>query len=90
MSKIAWIGLGHMGIPMSRNMVQTGHTVRGYDISATACEAAQSNGVEIAESIADAVRDADAVFTMLQSSKSSSRSSPARTALSPTCPKAPW
>ena len=54
---------------MSRNMVQAGHTVRGFDISATACEAAQSNGVEIAESIADAVRDADAVFTMLQSAK---------------------
>jgi 3-hydroxyisobutyrate dehydrogenase len=69
MSKIAWIGLGHMGVPMSRNMVQAGHTVRGYDISTTACEAAQSNGVEIAESVADAVRDADAVFTMLQSAK---------------------
>jgi len=69
MSKIAWIGLGHMGVPMSRNMVQAGHTVRGYDISATARKAAQSNGVEIAESIADAVRDADAVFTMLQSAK---------------------
>jgi 3-hydroxyisobutyrate dehydrogenase len=69
MSKIAWIGLGHMGVPMSRNMVQAGHTVRGYDISTTACQAAQSNGVEIAESVADAVRDADAVFTMLQSAK---------------------
>jgi 3-hydroxyisobutyrate dehydrogenase len=67
MSKIAWIGLGHMGVPMSRNMVRAGHTVRGYDISATAREAAQSNGVQIAESVADAVRDADAVFTMLQS-----------------------
>jgi 3-hydroxyisobutyrate dehydrogenase len=67
MSKIAWIGLGHMGVPMSRNMVRAGHTVRGYDISATAREAAQSNGVQIAESVADAVRDADAVLTMLQS-----------------------
>ena len=67
MSKIAWIGLGHMGVPMSRNMVQAGHTVRGYDISTPACQAAASNGVEIADSIADAVRDVDAVFTMLQS-----------------------
>ena len=25
MSKIAWIGLGHMGVRMSRNMVQAGH-----------------------------------------------------------------
>lgn len=67
MSKIAWIGLGHMGVPMSRNMVQAGHTVRGYDISPAARTAAQVNGVEIAESVAEAVRDADAVFTMLQS-----------------------
>ncbi|MGR6520294.1 NAD(P)-dependent oxidoreductase (plasmid) [Rhodococcus erythropolis] len=69
MSKIAWIGLGHMGVPMSHNMVKAGHTVRGYDISEAAREAARSNGVEVAESVADAVRDADAVFTMLQSAK---------------------
>lgn len=69
MSKIAWIGLGHMGEPMSHNMVKAGHTVRGYDISETACEVARTNGVEIVESVADAVRDADAVFTMLQSAK---------------------
>lgn len=69
MSKIAWIGLGHMGVPMSRNMVEAGHRVRGYDISEAAREAARSNGVEIADSIADAVRDVDAVFTMLQSAK---------------------
>ena len=69
MSKISWIGLGHMGVPMSRNMVVAGHTVRGYDVSDAACDAARSHGVEIAESVADAVRDADAVFTMLQSAK---------------------
>src|SRR5919106_459942 len=67
MSKIAWIGLGHMGVPMSRNMVKAGHTVRGFDIREEANEAARANGVEIASSVADAVRDVDAVFTMLQS-----------------------
>ncbi|WP_415973825.1 NAD(P)-dependent oxidoreductase [Rhodococcus sp. 077-4] len=69
MSKIAWIGLGHMGIPMSRNMVEAGHSVRGYDVSESAREKALANGVDIADSIADAVRDVDAVFTMLQSAK---------------------
>jgi len=67
MSKIAWIGLGHMGVPMSRNMVEAGHTVVGYDISETANEAARANGVEIAATVAEAVADVDAVFTMLQS-----------------------
>lgn len=69
MSTIAWIGLGHMGVPMSRNMVEAGHTVYGYDISEAQRAAARANGVQIADSIADAVRDADAVFTMLQSAK---------------------
>src|SRR3954453_701971 len=67
MSNIAWIGLGHMGVPMSRNMVQAGHTVRGVDIAEPAREAARANGVNVVGSIAEAVRDAEAVFTMLQS-----------------------
>ena len=32
MATIAWIGLGHMGIPMSSNMLKAGYTVRGFDI----------------------------------------------------------
>jgi 3-hydroxyisobutyrate dehydrogenase len=67
MSNIAWIGLGHMGVPMSRNMVHAGHTVRGVDIAEPAQDAARANGVDVVGSIAEAVRDAEAVFTMLQS-----------------------
>lgn len=67
MSNVAWIGLGHMGVPMSANLVKAGHTVRGFDIEESANEAARSHGVDVAESAADAVRDAELVFTMLQS-----------------------
>ncbi|MEW2508067.1 NAD(P)-dependent oxidoreductase [Amycolatopsis sp. NPDC047767] len=66
MSTIAWIGLGHMGVPMSKNMVDAGHTVRGVDIVESARAAARANGVDVVGSVAEAVRDADAVFTMLQ------------------------
>jgi 3-hydroxyisobutyrate dehydrogenase len=66
MSKIAWIGLGHMGIPMSKNMVDAGHTVLGVDIAEPAREAARGNGVTVVPTVAEAVRDVDAVFTMLQ------------------------
>lgn len=67
MSNVAWIGLGHMGRPMSAHLVKAGHTVRGVDIDEAAREAARANGVDVADSIAEAVSDADAVFTMLHS-----------------------
>jgi 3-hydroxyisobutyrate dehydrogenase len=67
MSNVAWIGLGHMGVPMSANLVKAGHTVRGVDIAEAAREAARANGVDVAGSIGEAVRDADVVFTMLPS-----------------------
>lgn len=67
MSNVAWIGLGHMGVPMSAHLVDAGHKVRGVDIDESAREAARTHGVEIADSVSEAVRDADAVFTMLHS-----------------------
>lgn len=66
MSKIAWIGLGHMGVPMSANMIAAGHEVVGVDISEPSREKARQNGVTIADTVAEAVRSADFVFTMLQ------------------------
>lgn len=65
MSTYAWIGLGNMGGPMTANLVAAGHTVRGYDLDAEACKAAATGGVQIAGSIAEAMDQADAVFTML-------------------------
>ncbi|WP_159607580.1 NAD(P)-binding domain-containing protein, partial [Agromyces humi] len=65
MATIAWIGLGHMGGPMSGNLVAAGHEVRGVDPDATCREAAAARGVQVVASIADAVAGADAVFTSL-------------------------
>lgn len=65
MARIAWIGLGNMGAPMTANLVRAGHEVHGFDLSPQASAAAAQGGVIIAASVADAVRDADAVFTML-------------------------
>ncbi len=65
MAVVAWIGLGNMGGPMTANMVTAGHTVRGFDLSAAALDAAVAAGVSPATSIADAVRGADVVFSML-------------------------
>jgi 3-hydroxyisobutyrate dehydrogenase len=62
---VAWIGLGNMGGPMAANLVAAGTEVRGYDVSETAGQAAAGLGVEVVGSVAEAVRDADIVFTML-------------------------
>ena len=65
MAVIGWIGLGHMGGPMTANLVQAGHSVRGFDLNAEALDAAVVAGVTRATSIQDAVTGADVVFTML-------------------------
>ncbi len=65
MSTIAWIGLGHMGGPMTAHLVAAGHTVRGVDLNPAAAAAAAQRGVEVVATVADALRGADACFTSL-------------------------
>ena len=65
MTTIGWIGLGHMGGPMTANLVKAGHSVLGFDLNAEALDAAVAAGVTRAASIAEAVQGADVVFTML-------------------------
>lgn len=65
MTTITWIGLGHMGNPMSANLVQAGYDVRGHDVSAAAMAAAAAKGVQTFDTMEEALRGADVVFTML-------------------------
>ncbi|SOE87580.1 3-hydroxyisobutyrate dehydrogenase [Burkholderia sp. YR290] len=67
MPTLAWLGLGLMGNPMSKHLINNGYTVRGYDIDAVACDRAAAIGVKIAKTIAEAVADADVVYSMLPS-----------------------
>jgi 3-hydroxyisobutyrate dehydrogenase len=62
---VAFLGLGHMGGPMSKNLVDAGHTVRGFDPVPAAIDAAISNGVAVLDSGPEAVSGADVVITML-------------------------
>ncbi|WP_454814843.1 3-hydroxyisobutyrate dehydrogenase [Labrys neptuniae] len=64
-SKIGFIGLGNMGGPMAANLVKAGHAVRGFDLSQVSLDSVRADGVTIAASAAEAVKDADAVVTML-------------------------
>lgn len=67
--RIAFLGLGHMGLPMARNLAAAGHEVVGYDVFAGARDAAASAGLRVAASGPEAVRSASAeiVITMFQS-----------------------
>lgn len=65
MARIAFIGLGNMGRPMSANLVAAGHQVLGHDILEDNLAQAADRGVLPAASAAEAARDADFVFTML-------------------------
>ncbi|GKX35625.1 MAG: 3-hydroxyisobutyrate dehydrogenase [Rhizobiaceae bacterium MnEN-MB40S] len=58
--KIGFIGVGNMGGPMARNLVEAGHQVTGFDISAPCPE-----GVSRAESAAACAAGQEAVITML-------------------------
>jgi 3-hydroxyisobutyrate dehydrogenase len=67
--RIAFIGLGNMGGPMAANLVKAGHSVTGFDLSRASCDQARSDGLSIASSTVDAVRDAEIVVSMLPAGK---------------------
>lgn len=63
--QIAFIGLGHMGLPMAINLARAGYTVTGFDLMPAALAEAGDNGVSVASSAAAAAKDADVIITML-------------------------
>ncbi|MGF2949930.1 3-hydroxyisobutyrate dehydrogenase [Microbacterium alcoholitolerans] len=62
--KVAFLGLGHMGLPMAVNLVKAGHDVHGFDLMSGAIASAAAAGIPIAGSGAEAAADADVVITM--------------------------
>ncbi|MGY4652708.1 2-hydroxy-3-oxopropionate reductase [Mycobacterium sp. URHB0021] len=68
MSTIAFIGLGIMGSPMAAHLVKAGHTVIGLDTSAERTAPLVEAGGKAAESIEQAVKDADVVAIMVPDS----------------------
>jgi 2-hydroxy-3-oxopropionate reductase len=68
MSTIAFIGLGIMGAPMSEHLVKAGHTVIGFNRSPGPVERLVAAGGKGATSVAEAVREADVIITMVPDS----------------------
>ena len=65
MTKIAFIGLGHMGGGMAANQVKAGRQVSAFDLSVCALDKAKAQGCSPAGSVMEAVRNAEIVITML-------------------------
>ena len=65
---VAFIGLGIMGRPMAANLVKAGFDVVGYSRRRESADGLLAAGGRWADSVAAAVRDADAVITMLPDS----------------------
>jgi 3-hydroxyisobutyrate dehydrogenase-like beta-hydroxyacid dehydrogenase len=63
--KIAFIGLGRMGMGMARNLLRAGQSVSVFNRSREKAVTLAAEGARAASSPADACRDAEAVMTML-------------------------
>ena len=69
MARVGFIGLGNMGGGMAANLVKAGHAVTAFDLSEAALAKAEANGCTRAASGAEAIRDSEAVVTMLPAGK---------------------
>ncbi len=68
MTRIGFIGVGTMGLPMAKNLVKKGFTVSAFDMNPAAVQAAVAAGMTGTASAAEVVATADVVVTMLPSS----------------------
>jgi 3-hydroxyisobutyrate dehydrogenase len=69
MARIAFIGLGNMGLPMARNLVKAGHEVFGADLMQAHLDAAAADGITPIADPAAVLPQVEAVVTMLPAGK---------------------
>ncbi len=67
MKKIGWIGIGHMGLPMAKNLSKAGYDVKVWNRT---LEKAKESGLPYVETIEELVKDRDIIITMLFGSES--------------------
>lgn len=68
-TKIGWIGLGNMGIPMSQQLVKAGYPLSVYNRSKDKEESFKAQGIGIAASPMLLILDVDVVFIMVSDDK---------------------
>lgn len=65
MTTVAVLGTGIMGAPIARNLARADFDVRAWNRTREKAEPLAADGVTVADTVADAVRDADLVMTLL-------------------------
>ncbi|CDQ20711.1 NAD(P)-dependent oxidoreductase [Halobacillus karajensis] len=69
MMKIGFIGLGNMGFPMAKNLLEAGYSVYGVDLNKQAEQRLTEHGGKIGTSIPELAKICDFIFTSLPSSE---------------------
>jgi 2-hydroxy-3-oxopropionate reductase len=65
-TRVAFLGIGLMGLPMARNLLKAGYPVTAWNRTRNKAEALSADGARLADSVAAAVAEADIVITMLE------------------------
>lgn len=68
MKNIGFIGLGIMGKPMAKNLIQAGYSLKVYDIVSASVEDVAASGAQACHSIREAVEGCGIIITMLPNS----------------------
>ena len=68
MTRIGFIGIGNMGLPMMTNLLKAGYPVEAYDVRREAVDAAVGRGATGGDSLAGVASRAEVVITMLPNS----------------------
>jgi 3-hydroxyisobutyrate dehydrogenase len=69
MAEVTFIGLGNMGLPMAMNLLKSGHSVTGFDLSEDQVKILTDAGGKSTNDINQAIQTSDVVVTMLPSGK---------------------
>ena len=67
--KIAFLGIGLMGLPMSKNILKAGFNLKVFNRSQNKAEPLKELGAELDSSVKDAVKESDIIITMLTNDK---------------------
>jgi 3-hydroxyisobutyrate dehydrogenase len=66
--RIGFVGLGMMGLPMAKNLVEAGYTVTVFDLDGAAAEEARAFGASPAPNGAEVAKQSDIIITMVPDS----------------------
>jgi len=65
MKKISFIGIGLMGLPMAKNLLKAGYSLKAYNRTLAKAEVLKEYNAEITNSIKEAVSDSEVIIIML-------------------------